>query len=243
MEITAKIIHCNIEHATMMQRGMDNYFKRREILFNETIPNLKAIGIESSIVDAIMYPLLNYNREDENKIFNPLKKLIHLEQEYTLDNPHPCAFEIALCMGHLLAWQGEVNVLVLEDDVIIPDDTEVIKKSIEDFLKIEQPAILYLQATNGNTVIPKIHLKTYNKDKISIATENLYKVDSDYEDWSGSAAYVLNKQGCLNLINRAKTSGLRASDGFIHRAIQAKDIVAYIPINYEKSILCHPTLS
>ena len=165
MNIIAKIIHCNEETATMMQRGTENYFKRREILFNQTITNLKDIGIESSFIDAIMYPTLVYDRNDENKSYTPFKKLVHLGQEYTLTNPHPTGFEIALCMSHMHAWQSGVNenkaVLVLEDDVLIPDEThkQVIKNSMQDFLNINEPAMLYLQATNGNTPIPKIRLK------------------------------------------------------------------------------------
>lgn len=250
MNVVAKIIHCNIEAATMMQRGSENYFKRREILFNQTIPSLKDIGIESSFIDAIMYPTLVYDRNDENKSYTPFKKLVHLGQEYTIGNPHPNAYEIALCMGHMHAWQSGVDenqpVLVLEDDVLIPDEAhkQVIKKSIEDFLlNVNEPAMLYLQATSINTPIPKTQLKTYNPYKLSKNTEYLYKVDNDWPDWAGSAAYVVNVKACLNLINRANTLGLRASDGFIHRAVVEHLMNAYIPVNYKKSILCHPTLS
>lgn len=249
MNIIAKIIHCNIETASQMLRGSENYFKRREILFNQTIPNLKDIGIEASFIDAIMYPTLVYDRNDENKSYTPFKKLVHLGQEYTIANPYPSGFEIALCMGHMHAWQSGVNenkpVLVLEDDVLIPDEThkQVIKKSIEDFLNINEPAMLYLQATYGNVPIPKTRLKTYNSNRLLKVTENLYKVDNNYQDWSGSSAYVLNLKACLNLINRANTLGLRASDGFIHRAVEEKLMNAYIPVNFEKSILNHPTLS
>jgi len=249
MNIVAKIIHCSIETANMMQRGTENYFKRREIIFNQTIPNLKDIGIESSFIDAIMYSTLIYDRNDECKSYTPLKKLVHLGQEYTLSNPHPSGFEIALCMGHMQAWQSGIDenkpVLVLEDDILIPDEIhkQVIKKSIEDFLNINEPAMLYLQATYGNTPIPKTRLKTYNSNRLLKVTENLYKVDNNYQDWSGSSAYVLNVKACINLVNRANSIGLRASDGFIHRAVMEYLINAYIPVNYKKSILNHPTLS
>jgi GR25 family glycosyltransferase involved in LPS biosynthesis len=250
MNIVAKIIHCSIENATMMQRGTENYFKRREILFNETIPSLKDIGIESSFIDAIMHPTLVFDRSNENKSYVGSKaKIAHLNREYTVDNPHPSAFEISLCMGHMHAWEfGIVEnkpVLVLEDDVIIPDEThkKVIKDSILDFLNINEPAMLYLQATNGSTPRPKIKLKTYNESKIKQVTNNLYKVDNNYPDWACSASYLVNTKACINLVNRANSIGLRASDGFIHRAVQENLMNAYIPVNYEKSILCHPTLS
>ena len=249
MNVVAKIIHCNIEAATMMQRGTENYFKRREILFNQTIPNLKDIGIESSFIDAIMYPTLVYDRNEEAKSYTPLKKIVHLGQEYTLSNPHPSGFEIALCMSHMHAWQSGINenksVLVLEDDVLIPDEThkQVIQKSIEDFLNINEPAMLYLQATDGSTPRPKTKLKTYSENKIKKVTDNLYRVDNDYSNWACSASYLVNTKACINLVNRANSIGLRASDGFIHRAVMEHLMNAYIPVNYKKSILCHPTLS
>lgn len=249
MNIIAKMIHCNIQEANQMARGSENYYKRREIIFNQTIPNLQDIGINFSFIDAIMYPTLVYDRNNEGKIHNPLAKVRHLNREYNVDNPHPSAFEIALCIGHMHAWESSLlenkPVLVLEDDVLIPDEEhkKVIKDSIEDFLKINEPAMLYLQATYGNDPIPKIRTKTYPQNKVEKFSNILYKVHNNFPDWAGSSAYVVNTKACFNLIQRANECGLRCSDGFIHRAVMEHRMNAYVPINFKKSILNHPTLS
>jgi len=243
------VIHINEKSESKAHRGSENYYLRRNILLNETLPKLKSIGIKVSLHDAILYESLKYDRSNEHLYFNPKIEINFKRKKYKLDNPHPIGFEIALLLGHYQLWNKCIklneSILILEDDIIIENDNNlnIINNAIIDFKNIDSPALLYLQSTTPSTEKPKRSLKNYSYDILFNYSEFLYKVNNDHYDWSGTAAYVINPKGAEKLIERVNDIGIMTPDGFIHRSFQEKRLNPYIPKDYRNNFLLHPELS
>jgi len=242
-------IHINEKSESKAHRGSENYYSRRNILLNETLPKLKSIGIKVSLHDAILYETLKYDRSNEHLNFNNKIEINFKRKKYKLDNPHPIGFEIALLLGHLHLWIKCVklneSILIIEDDVLIIDNLSLsnIHNSIIDFKNIDEPALLYLQSTTPSTEKPKRTLKNYNADILFNFSQYLFRVSNEHYDWSGTAAYVINPKGAEKLIERVNDIGIMTPDGFIHRAFQERRLNPYIPKDYKNNFLLHPDLS
>ena len=242
------VIHINEKSESKAHRGSENYYLRRNILINETIPTLKKIGITIKCHDAILYENLKYNRLNEHLFFNPNAELNFKRKKYKLDNPHPIGFEIALLLGHYQLWNKCIklneSILILEDDVIIDNfGLYNIHNAIIDFNIIDEPALLYLQSTTPSTEKPKRTLKNYSSDILFNYSQYLFKVSNNHYDWSGTAAYVINPKGAEKLIEKVNDTGIMTPDGFIHRAFQERKLNPYIPKDYRNNFLLHPDLS
>lgn len=247
------MIECKIIHATPKDsskgsiRSSENYNKRRKFLLENTIPALGSMNIEVSFLDAIMYPDLIFDRAFESKNFIPKKQITHNDKQFLIDNPFPSAYEIALFIGHFSIWEYSLktnkSILILEDDALIKNECKQnILTTIKDFLSITNPALLYLQTTDPCDVNPKTKVKEYPENKLQ-KFNNLFKVNNNHCDWSGTAAYLINPECAKKLIERSNNIGVKCSDGFIHRAISENFMDVYIPYKYREGIFLHPEYS
>lgn len=131
--------------------------------------------------------------------------------------------------------------MILQDDLYIPDENaENIKKSIDDFLKIEIPGMLYLQSEcPWKEGFP---LREYPSGALKRITDNISMVDKNWDDLAGNVGYVINRQGAKEMIDLIDRLGLSNDDQLTTIAMKAERINVYVSSRYDKMILLNKKL-
>lgn len=153
----------------------------------------------------------------------------------------------SLTIGHYNLFQYSVShnkkLLIFEDDAVVNHlDIEDFKKDLEEFNKVDEPAILYLQSECpwGNNPYLQIngrYIRNIPSSFLSkVQNSNLLKLNKDWFDISGTTCYYINPSASSIMIKSIQDSGLINIDQVTQLCLKLDRINFYLPINYEKVI-------
>jgi len=214
------------------------YKQRREFLKESIIPILDFCDVE--IFDAITPDDFEIN---EDKILYKNKVFKRGSDWNSSTFPNIYLNSITLTSYQLYKKSSDLNqpIMILQDDLYIPDENiENIKKSIDDFLKIEIPAILYLQSECP--WMENFPIREYPKDVLTKVTDNISVIDKNWYDLAGNVGYVINKKGSEKMIQLIDHLGLSNDDQLTTIAMRSGLISVYTSSKYDKMILLNKKL-
>jgi len=240
--IEAKIIAASPKSLTEAQAK--RFSPRNKYLAEEFIPQLKSLGINSSLFDAIT------PNDSDLKITNDV--VVHRGNLYkhgtNRQGDLSSNIQVVLTLGHLQLWKECVAlglpILIFEDDVYLEsEDSNIVLSAVKEFLetaaKEDSKSILYLQSTCPWR--PNKELKHYDQQALT-KQNSLFRLAS-WSDTSGTAAYLVTPTSAECLVQYVSKTPLWAIDGMIHDANKTGSINIYIPVEYKRNFKLHPTLS
>jgi len=216
----------------------EKYRRRRDYIKKEIIPKIDFCQFE--IFDAITPDL--FKIEGNSILYKDIvfKRGIDWNSK---SYPHIYLNSITLTSYFLYKKCIEINkpIFILQDDFLIKDDSiNNIKDSINDFLNIKNPSILYLQSEcpwmNG------LPIRDYPEGTLLKVSNNLSLIDSNWYDLAGNVGYVINVEGSKIMINIIEQLGLSNDDQLTTIAMKNKLLEVYTCNNYKKMILLNRDL-
>lgn len=241
--IEAKIIAVNPKSLTESQAK--RFSPRNKYLVEEFIPQLKLLGINSSLFDAIT------PNDSDLKIADDV--VVHRGSVYkhgtNRQGELSSNIQIVLTLGHLQLWKecvaSGVPTLIFEDDVYLQsEDSSIVLSAIGQFLettaKEDSKSVLYLQSTCPWR--PNKELKHYDQQGLT-KQNSLFRLASWWPDTSGTAAYLVTPTSAECLIQYVSKTPLWTIDGMIDDAKRTESVNIYIPVEYKRNFKLHPTLS
>jgi hypothetical protein len=215
------------------------YKLRRDEVINNLIPSFDKI-CKVEIFDAITPDDFVV---EEDKIYykeHILKRGLDKNRGIYSDN-----FQVSLTLGYYEIFKKSIeekfSVLLLEDDAVLPEkNINNVKSSIEEFMKIKEPSMLYLQSEcpwKKNYPIRKI-----SNNFLIEYSEVLNKIRFDWHDIFGTTCFVLNKDGVLRMMQVINEFGIKNIDQLTTIAMNNKLIDVYISKDNENMILLNKKL-
>lgn len=214
------------------------YKKRRDYIKNELLPKLSFCNIEifnsitpdkfEIIGDRILYDSIFYKRGMD---WNSKKY------------PELYLNSITLTSYFLYKKCIEIDspILILQDDLFIPDENIInIENSIKDFIKIDKPAILYLQSECP--WMQGFPIRNYPQGVLKKVSSHLSIINSEWYDIAGNVGYVINKKGAEKMISLIDSLGLSNDDQLTTIAMKNKIIEVYVSNESDKMILLNKKL-
>jgi len=145
-------------------------------------------------------------------------------------------FQTSLSIGfwHLYNKSVELDspVLLFEDDATIPESSlNTIKSAIDSFLKIEGPAMLYLQSQcPWKEGLP---IRKFREGTLHSHCDTLNKIEKSFNDIAGTTCFMINSEGSRKMIELIEEVGLGAADQLTNRAMNEERLAVYIPKDNE----------
>lgn len=227
-----------VENSDNHSHNSLKYKKRREYIKESIIPILDFCDVE--IFDAIT--------PDDFEIDGD--KIIYKNKNYkrgidwnsgTFPNIYLNSITLTSYQLYKKSLYLDQPIMILQDDLYIPDENiENIKKSIDDFLKIESPAILYLQSECP--WMDGLPIRKYPKNILTKVTDSISIIDKNWYDLAGNVGYVINKKGSEKMIQLIDQLGLSNDDQLTTICMKNDIISVYISSKYDKMILLNKKL-
>jgi hypothetical protein len=215
------------------------YKLRREDVIKNLIPSFKDI-CDVKIFDAITPNDFVVN--GDKLLYKDFEIKRGIDKNYGTFSDN---FQVSLSLGYLELYrksvENNISLLLIEDDAVLPiENIENIKYCINDFLKIEDPAILYLQSEcpwmKGFPIrkFPPVVLTEYS--------EKLNKISPSCYDIAGTTCFMINPAGSSKMIELINNFGVFNADQMTTKAMNNKLLEVYIPKNNENMILLNKKL-
>jgi hypothetical protein len=129
----------------------------------------------------------------------------------------------------------------MEDDAVLPiENVENIKLCINEFLKIEDPAILYLQSECP--WMKGFPIRKFPPGVLTEYSEKLNKISSSWYDIAGNTCFMINPEGSLKMIELINNIGICPADQLTTIAMNSNLLEVYIPKDNENMILLNKKL-
>ncbi len=215
------------------------YKLRREYVIENIIPSLKDIS-QVDIFDAIKPCDFEINQESV-KYKNTFYKVGKDKNYGTNCNE----FQTALSIGFLELYRKSVvenlPLLLMEDDVVIPEkNIENIKNSINDFLLIREPSILYLQSECP--WMEGLPIRVFPEGSLLPYSKHLNRIHPKWYDIAGTACFMINPSGAKAMIELINVVGLGAADQLTTLAMNNNLISVYISKDNKNMALLNKNL-
>jgi len=215
------------------------YKLRREDIINNLIPSFKDI-CDVKIFDAITPNDFVINNDKILYKDSEIKRGIDKNYGTFSDS-----FQVSLSLGYLELYKksidNNISLLLIEDDAVLPiENTENIKKCINDFLKIETPAILYLQSECP--WMKGFPIRKFKPGSLIDYNENLNKISPSWHDIAGTTCFMINTKGSLKMIELINNIGTFPADQLTTIAMNNRLLEVYIPKDNENMILLNKKL-
>lgn len=206
------------------------YKLRREYVTQKLIPSFAPIS-DIEIFNAIVPTEFRF--EGESVIYGE----ISFKRGKDRNNNKECSvFQTSLSIGfwHLYRKSAESGspILIFEDDAMVPESSmDTIRRAIDSFLKIEGPAMLYLQSQcPWKEGLP---IRKFREGMLIDRGEELNQIEKSFSDIAGTTCFMINAEGSRKMIELIEEVGLGAADQLTNRAMNEQRIAVYIPKDNE----------
>jgi len=215
------------------------YKLRREDVIKNLIPSFKEI-CDVKIFDAITPNDFVIN--NDKLLYKDFEIKRGIDKNYNIYcDEYQNSISIGFFILYKKAVECDINLLLMEDDAVLPiENVENIKLSINDFLKIEDPAILYLQSECP--WIKGFPIRKFPPVVLSEYSENLNRILPSWYDIAGNTCFMINSEGALKMVELINDIGLFPADQLTTIAMNSNLLEVYIPKDNENMVLLNKKL-
>jgi hypothetical protein len=233
-------VNCGeIEESNSHYHKSIRYKLRRDHVINFLIPSFKNI-CDVKIFDAITPD--DFLSNGANILFNEFELKRGIDKNY---GSFCDDFQVSLSLGYYILYklssEKKIPLLLMEDDAVLPiGNIENIRESIDDFIKIEHPAILYLQSECP--WMRGLPIRKFPNGVLSEYSKNLNLISSSWYDIAGTTCFMINPMGSLKMVGLMNEIGIGAADQLTTRAMNTNLLKVYISKDNENMVLLNKDL-
>ncbi len=221
-------------YATSKEQGVvcgsfmhSKFARRRKYVDEVLLPKMLGLGLKAEIFSAVTDA--DFAREENIITYQDLK----LRIEYG---------SVGCFLSHVMLWRlcESLNcaLFVLEDDASLPPEHEAtVVDALRQYDALPDTGdILYMQ---GQLPYAEIGIHLYPSHTTTpLDQTSLLRVNSVH-DLAGTAAYAIKPVAAKKLLDRITRIPMCAVDGFIHGAVNAKEIGVLVPADFHHVVMLH----